>query len=278
MEKTLRQWLDRAWLCWGLGPYIAVNLGYFGTSALLEGLIWSGTVKHGFIEYGEDSREEALSKQTLPFWTQLRVATWNIMGPMALFNVAVTAVTLPRLIRSGADAALLPTSRRFLEHFVAMELIGDFFLYVGHRILHEWLWDYHKFHHSISTPTPVSTACIDPLDATVQAGLPRLAAAVMTQPHPLTFCAYLMASVAENVLNHSGLDHWFTNLLFLKMLPFRASVAVHDAHHKYSNYPKNAKNFGENFWLWDWAFGSLGKVGEATRHRCETERLAKICR
>jgi len=27
-----------------------VNLGYFGTSALLEGLIWSGTVKHGFIE------------------------------------------------------------------------------------------------------------------------------------------------------------------------------------------------------------------------------------
>ena len=32
--------------------------------------------------YGEDSREEALSKQTLPFWTQLRVATWNIMGPM----------------------------------------------------------------------------------------------------------------------------------------------------------------------------------------------------
>jgi hypothetical protein len=34
----------------------------------------------------------------------------------------------------------------------------------------------------------------------------------MTQPHPLTFCAYLMASVAENVLNHSGLDHWFTRL------------------------------------------------------------------
>ena len=25
MEKTLRQWLDRAWLCWGLGPYIAVT-------------------------------------------------------------------------------------------------------------------------------------------------------------------------------------------------------------------------------------------------------------
>ena len=48
---------------------------------------------------------------------------------------------------------------------------------VGHRILHEWLWDYHKYHHSINTPTPVSTACIDPLDATIQAAIPRFSAA-----------------------------------------------------------------------------------------------------
>ena len=47
------------------------------------------------------------------------------------------------------------------------------------------------------------------------------------------------------------------NLLFLKMLPFRASVAVHDAHHKYSNYPKNAKNFGENFWLPGYAWEDI---------------------
>ena len=45
--------------------------------------------------------------------------------------MAVTAVTLPRLIRPGGELALLPTPRRFLEHFVAMELIGDFFLYVS---------------------------------------------------------------------------------------------------------------------------------------------------
>ena len=151
---------------------------------------------------------------------------------------------------------------------------------------------------------------------TIEFRLDVFAEAVITQPHPVTFCIYLMASVAENVVNHSGLDHWFTplvwtlmfesvllkkvmlcapkntrdkawepitpqtfrkiewvgmmhtekplrNLLFLKFLPFRAGVAVHDAHHRYSNYPKNAKNFGENFWLWDWAFGTLGKVGSS---------------
>lgn len=49
-------------------------------------------------------------------------------------------------------------------------------LQVGHRILHEWLWDYHKYHHSITTPTAVSTVCIDPLDATIQAAIPRVVA------------------------------------------------------------------------------------------------------
>ena len=44
---------------------------------------------------------------------------------------------------------------------------------------------------------------------------------------------------------------------------------MHDAHHKYSNYAENAKNFGENFLLWDWAFGTLGKVEATTRRGSE---------
>jgi len=127
------------------------------------------------------------------------------------------------------------------------------------------LWDYHKYHHLIDTPTAVSTACIDGLDATVQAGIPTMGAAVLMQPHPLTFCAYAYARVAENVLNHCGMEHWLLNLVFLKFLPGRAGVANHDAHHRYSNYAKNAKNFGENFWLWDWAFGTLGHVGSTKK-------------
>eukprot|EP00438_Fugacium_kawagutii_P012455 Skav232883 [mRNA] locus=scaffold1432:224726:226042:- [translate_table: standard] len=141
------------------------------------------------------------------------------------------------------------------------------FAQVGHRALHEWLWEYHKYHHSITTPVAISTACIDPLDATIQAGLPRVTA-VTWSPHPLTFYAYMCASVAENVVNHSGLDHWFTQLG--EAGGERPGVGVHDAHHKYSNYAKNAKNFGENFWLWDWAFGTLGKAEErASKKRAQ---------
>lgn len=43
----------------------------------------------------------------------------------------------------------------------------------------------------------------------------------------------------------------------LQALPFRASVAHHDAHHKYSSHPHNAKNYAESFWIWDAMFNTL---------------------
>lgn len=42
----------------------------------------------------------------------------------------------------------------------------------------------------------------------------------------------------------------------LQVLPLRASIAHHDAHHKYSNHHLNAKNYGETFWIWDAMFGT----------------------
>lgn len=42
----------------------------------------------------------------------------------------------------------------------------------------------------------------------------------------------------------------------VQVLPFRASIAHHDAHHKYSNHHSNAKNYGETFWVWDALFGT----------------------
>ncbi len=56
------------------------------------------------------------------------------------------------------------------------------------------------------------------------------------------------------MLNHSGLDDWVVNLITLKCLPGRASIAHHDSHHLLST-----NNFGESFWCWDWAFGTLSK-------------------
>lgn len=85
------------------------------------------------------------------------------------------------------------------------------------------------------------------------------------RPHPLIFNIYVALRIGENVLNHSGLDDGLVNLLTLKFLPGRASIAHHDYHHQWSNYGNNAKNFGENFWLWDWAFGTLSTASSKPR-------------
>jgi hypothetical protein len=98
-----------------------------------------------------------------------------------------------------------------------------------------------RFIVSIDTPTPISTVCIDAIDATLQAGLPLILAAVICQPHAFVYYVYVAMRLSENVVNHSGLDHWLLNLITLKFLPFRAGVEHHDSHHRFSNYEKNAK-------------------------------------
>ena len=45
-----------------------------------------------------------------------------------------------------------------------------------------------------------------------------------------------------------------------------AARCHHDYHHRFSNYGRNAKNYGEGFWFWDWAFGTLS----------DPRKLAKI--
>jgi len=149
-----------------------------------------------------------------------------------------------------------------------MVLLNDLALYFGHRVQHEseFLWKHcHSKHHTITTPSPVSTVYIDPIDATLQGGLPIVFACIIVKPAALTFYAFVMQRVAENCFNHSGLDSSLADLLFLKSLPGRASVGHHDAHHRFSNYNRNAKNYGEAFWVWDWAFGTLSNTAKLRR-------------
>jgi sterol desaturase/sphingolipid hydroxylase (fatty acid hydroxylase superfamily) len=92
---------------------------------------------------------------------------------------------------------------------------------------------------------------------TLQGALPLLLSTAIVRPHPLTAYAYTIWRLAENVVNHSGLESTLLNVLFLKFLPGRASVSHHDYHHKFSNYSGNAKNYAEFFWIWDYLFGTL---------------------
>jgi sterol desaturase/sphingolipid hydroxylase (fatty acid hydroxylase superfamily) len=191
-------------------------------------------------------------------WTSIRV----VAGPMSVAN-GITLVTLMKLTGVPLPTAWWPESAAAaVWQLVAMAVIADFGLYWGHRVQHEFefLWRYHRIHHSIDTPTPFSTMYIHPHDATLQGGIPMALAALLVRPAPAILYLAFAARVAENAINHTGLDSWVIDLFTLKLLPFRAPSAFHDAHHKYSNHARNAKNYGETFWVWDWLFGTTSSL------------------
>lgn len=71
------------------------------------------------------------------------------------------------------------------------------------------------------------------LDATLQGGLPMALAAAVARPCPAALYAFFFFRVAENTLNHSGLDSPLLDALCLKSLPLRVGAAFHDSHHKW---------------------------------------------
>jgi sterol desaturase/sphingolipid hydroxylase (fatty acid hydroxylase superfamily) len=269
-------------------PFVAANVGYWLTALPLEFILsrvlaerrgqpkgkmreapsvfwWSYWFR--LIEYGnQKSRADAIdeTRSQVPFATQLKGAVVQIAGPMALLGAGGASLLLPHLLPTATEP--WPSLREFGWQLVVMELVGDFGLYWGHRIQHEseYLWEhFHSKHHSVGTPSPVSTLYIDGVDATLQATLPLLLAAVAARAHPVSFIVYVYLRIAENTLNHCGMESPLLDLVSLKFLPGRAANSHHDYHHRYSNYGSatgQAKNYGENFWIWDAAFGTAGNA------------------
>lgn len=82
-------------------------------------------------------------------------------------------------------------------------------------------------------------------------------AGLIVKAHPISFYIYVSCRVAENILNHSGMDNSIFDYLFLKFeFLGRAKASHHDSHHKYGGHSVKPMNLGENFWIWDWVFGT----------------------
>lgn len=260
MDFLLNHWFPNKFLCWGVGPVAVSNAAFFGSAAVLELLLASGLCNNCLIAYGAKSRPDSISstRARISFFEQLRGCVWILCGPTVLLSMLVNAHLMhllrPMSIPTEAPPAIVP----FILQVLLMLIINDFVLYWGHRIQHmnEFLWRRcHWYHHQLDTPTAVSTVYIDSADAILQGGLPLILASCVIRAHPCVVYVFMFLRVADNAVNHCGMESPIVNFLFLKFLPFRAPVGHHDSHHRFSNYTKNAKNFGEYFWIWDYMFG-----------------------
>lgn len=262
IRKYVLLWLRNKWLCYCVGPQLALTLGTVLPALFLE--MWLARMRNvskHMISYAVDKAERqqmiARTQAKVSFRSQVLGSLWVTQGPFAWGN-AVAAVLL--LSKAVSARSALPTLSSVIRQYLIMFVVNDFVLYWGHRIQHEWPLLYrksHSLHHGLQTPTPVSTAFVDPLDAFLQGGLPVMTSAMVARPHPLAFYLFVALRTAENVFNHSGLDHVVLNVISLKCLFGRAGVAHHDYHHKFSGHAGKAKNYSESLWLWDWLFGTL---------------------
>lgn len=261
--------LASKWGVWGVMPVVAYVAGFLCTALPLEVLIRLPFMRPFLIKYKNvsESRESAWRKlhATLPLVpTQIVQVAWVLLGPVAIVNGVFAALigdTLMPRDYAAPIAADVPSALTCLVQYLVMFVVNDFVLYWGHRLQHTIpaLWKTHAKHHTLDTPTPLGTIYIESNDATLQGALPILVATVIARPHPLVMWAFVALRVAENVVNHSGLRAGCVpfDLVSLKFLPGRASVAHHDSHHRFSNHGGDAKNYGESLVLWDWMFGSL---------------------
>ena len=260
-------WLSNEFLTWGVGFFIFSNLGYWVPALFFEWIITTNCVKSSLITYGknknskEDRSTNLLNTQKrIPFLTQVWYGFLTTCGPTAILNVFLNYFLYSKLLPKQ-DMAIPDWSKVFIDLLLTYT-IGDFFLYVGHRIQHQipFLWKYHSLHHQLDTPSPISTLYIDPIDATLQGALPMLFAILIMRPHPYVAYIYLFIRLAENVVNHTGIDSLWMDIITLKFIPGRAKISHHDRHHKFCNYDStvgNAKNYGEGYVIWYWIFGTV---------------------
>ena len=267
MENLFDKWVANPWLCWGIGAYISVNIGYFSTVLLLEFLLWRSNIfDKDLITYGNNIKTKKTRKEFIhamhcrvSFSAQIKDSMLNLMGPSALGSVMLLTGLMTYFRPTNNNFSDLPSWNILAMQFCLMTIINDFGLYWGHRIQHmiPYLWkNYHSVHHQLDTPTAVSAVYIHHMDATLQGGLPLVLASTSIRPHPILLYLFVAYRLSENAVNHSGINSWFLNTITCRFLPFRAPIIHHDSHHKFSNYTGFAKNYAEAFWVWDWMFGT----------------------
>ena len=270
-EQTLEQWMENPFLLWGIGPSMIILVTYLVTVAILEWVIRQDWCHHYLLVYRSkenrlDQIQNIYNTKGMSVKEQFTSGLWQVAGPLNLVGCIFNGLVFPMVIPKHAE--MFPEWKQLSIDVVLLAFVADFFLYWGHRIQHEipYLWEnFHSVHHRLSTPSPVGTIYIDSNDPLIQAGIPIIVCALIVRPHPMSYYVYVSFHLANNVFNHSGIDAWWFDLLTLKFLPLRSKNSHHDAHHRFTNFGKNAKNFGEMFWLWDYVFQTMGKSAKLAR-------------
>jgi sterol desaturase/sphingolipid hydroxylase (fatty acid hydroxylase superfamily) len=154
-----------------------------------------------------------------------------------------------------------------LAYTIVLLFTEDFFRYWAHRWMHSspFLWQFHKVHHSAEALIPLSELRNHPVNGIIDLTRGVIAVPLVTIlflvifPGRLTAVSILGVNAGRFLFNIGG-AHLRHSHVWLSFGPawerFVISPAQHQIHHSRAVEHRNL-NFGSQFALWDWLFGTL---------------------
>ena len=143
----------------------------------------------------------------------------------------------------------------------------DFFRYWAHRWMHTspFLWQFHKVHHSAEALIPLSELRNHPVNGIIDLTRGVIAVPLVTIvflvvfPGRLTAVSILGVNAGRFIFNIGG-AHLRHSHVWLSFGPFWEKLVIspaqHQIHHSRAVEHRNL-NFGSQFAIWDWLFGTL---------------------
>lgn len=185
---------------------------------------------------------------------------------------AVAKADHEAMLQSAANDSLTIV----IAYTVCLLLTEDLFRYWMHRLMHKvpFLWEFHKVHHSPEVLVPFSLLRTHPVNGALNLARTGAAIALVTgvfllifpeKISPLTIFGINVGRVLFNVcgahLRHSHIWLGFGPVLSR----FLISPSMHQIHHSALTHHWD-RNFGSQFAIWDWLFGTLYIPKAEERH------------
>jgi len=188
---------------------------------------------------------------------------------MTSFTVGFYTVKGLRYVFGVADMPILdwPNEAIIVSYTLVLILTADFTRYCVHRLLHEipLLWSFHKVHHSAEVMTPLTLYRSHPIEVMLSLLRDFLTIGFVSGTFFYLFgesvdiVVILGVNIGRFIFNITGANLRHSHVWLSYGHRFEKifiSPAQHQIHHSNNSNHYN-KNYGSQFALWDWVFGTL---------------------
>jgi sterol desaturase/sphingolipid hydroxylase (fatty acid hydroxylase superfamily) len=175
-------------------------------------------------------------------------------GMVQVMVVVATVVGIAGLVQPEAGEAgrLWPHQWPMIAQALLALIIAEFGLYWAHRLAHEvpFLWRFHAVHHSVTRLWFINTGRFHFIDSiwSIILGMPLLF--LLGAPQEV-FLWVSAVTAFIGMLTHCNIEMRFGPLNYIFNTP-----GLHRWHHS-KDIREGNKNYGENFMIWDMAFGTF---------------------